>query len=43
MFFDGALKPSDGMLRPDSSRPGFGLECKWHDMEKYRVYGNVTR
>ena len=42
MFFDGALVPSGGMLRPDSTRPGFGLECKMADMEKYRVYGNTT-
>ncbi len=42
MFFEGALKPIGGMLRPDSSRPGFGLECKLPDMEKYRVYGNTT-
>lgn len=42
MFFDGAIKPSGGMLRPDSSRPGFGLECKLPDMEKYKIYGNVT-
>ena len=42
MFFDGALVPSDGMLRPDSSRPGFGLECKLPDMEKYKVYGNAA-
>ncbi len=28
MFFDGALKPREGRLRPDASRPGFGLECK---------------
>ena len=41
-FFDGALVPSGGMLRPDSRRLGFGLECKLPDMEKYRVYGNVT-
>ena len=42
MFFDGAIKPSGGMLQPDSSRPGFGLECKLPDMEKYKVYGNAT-
>lgn len=42
MFFDGALKPSGGMLRPDSSRPGFGLECKLPDMGKYKVYGKIT-
>jgi L-alanine-DL-glutamate epimerase-like enolase superfamily enzyme len=42
MFFDGALVPSGGMLRPDSMRLGFGLECKLPDMEKYKVYGNTT-
>lgn len=42
MFFEGALKPASGMLRPDSSRPGFGLECKLPDMEKYKVYGNAN-
>jgi L-alanine-DL-glutamate epimerase-like enolase superfamily enzyme len=40
MFFDGALVPSGGMLCPDSTRPGFGLECRLPDLEKYRVYGN---
>ena len=42
MFFEGALRPSGGMLHPDSARLGFGLECKWPDMEKYRVYGNAS-
>ncbi|MGH9497340.1 MAG: enolase C-terminal domain-like protein [Candidatus Sulfotelmatobacter sp.] len=42
MFFDGALVPSGGMLCPDSTRPGFGLECKLLDMEKYKVYCNAT-
>jgi len=42
MFFDGALVPSGGMLRPDAARPGFGLECKMPDMKKYRVYGNTS-
>ena len=42
MFFDGAIVPSRGMLCPDSTRPGFGFECKWPDMEKYKVYGNIT-
>ncbi|HVW11679.1 MAG TPA: enolase C-terminal domain-like protein [Bryobacteraceae bacterium] len=40
MLFDGALKPEGGMLSPDVSRPGFGLECKLPDMEKYRTYGH---
>ncbi len=42
MFFEGALKPLGGMLSPDSSRPGCGLECKLPDMKKYRVYGDVA-
>jgi L-alanine-DL-glutamate epimerase-like enolase superfamily enzyme len=42
MFFDGALVPKGGMLCPDPTRPGFGLECKLPDMEKYRVYGNTS-
>ncbi|HTX38851.1 MAG TPA: enolase C-terminal domain-like protein [Bryobacteraceae bacterium] len=42
MFFDGALVPSGGMLRPDSTRLGFGLECKVPDMEKYKVYGHAS-
>ncbi|HTT62619.1 MAG TPA: enolase C-terminal domain-like protein [Bryobacteraceae bacterium] len=41
MFFDGALVAKGGMLCPDAARPGFGLECKLLDMEKYRVYGNT--
>jgi len=41
MFFDGALKPSRGRLCPDTSRPGFGLECKLPDMKRYRVYGDI--
>jgi L-alanine-DL-glutamate epimerase-like enolase superfamily enzyme len=42
MFFDGALVPSKGRLCPDSTRPGFGLECKLPAMEKYKIYGNIT-
>ena len=42
MFFEGALRPVRGMLCTDASRPGFGLECKLPDMEKYRAYGNTT-
>ena len=37
MFFDGALEPRDGDLIPDSSRPGFGLELKRSDIEKWKV------
>jgi L-alanine-DL-glutamate epimerase-like enolase superfamily enzyme len=42
MFFEGALTPVHGLLTADSSRPGFGLECKLPDMEKYKEYGNVS-
>lgn len=42
MFFDGALVPRNGRLQPDASRPGFGLECKAIDMEKFKVYGNTA-
>lgn len=40
MFFDGALVPDGGLLKPDAARPGFGLECKRPDMERFKVYGN---
>jgi L-alanine-DL-glutamate epimerase-like enolase superfamily enzyme len=34
-FFDGALAPVDGMLRPDLSRPGMGFELKRADVRRY--------
>jgi L-alanine-DL-glutamate epimerase-like enolase superfamily enzyme len=37
MLFDGALTPVDGLLRPDRSRPGFGIELKRPDAERYAV------
>ncbi|ETZ56721.1 mandelate racemase / muconate lactonizing enzyme, C-terminal domain protein [Mycobacterium avium MAV_120709_2344] len=37
MFFDGALSPQGGVLRPDQHRPGFGLEFKHRDADRYRV------
>lgn len=42
MFFDGAIEPVKGELRPDLSRPGLGLEIKKSDVKRYRVYGNDT-
>lgn len=42
MFFEGALVPSDGELRPDSARPGFGLECKLPEMRRFQVYGDTS-
>lgn len=37
MFFDGALTPVDGALRPDPGRPGNGLEFKRQDAAKYAI------
>jgi hypothetical protein len=35
MLFDGAPRPERGMLRPDLSRPGLGLEFKRRDAERF--------
>ena len=35
MLFDGAPMPKDGMIRPDLSRPGLGLEFKRGDAEQF--------
>jgi L-alanine-DL-glutamate epimerase-like enolase superfamily enzyme len=37
MLFDGTRAPEGGVLEPDLSRPGLGLELKRADAEKYRV------
>jgi L-alanine-DL-glutamate epimerase-like enolase superfamily enzyme len=37
MLFDGAPVPVRGMLRPDLSRPGLGLELKRRDAEKHAL------
>ncbi|NTU78018.1 MAG: mandelate racemase [Chloroflexales bacterium] len=37
MLFDGTVEPADGMLRPDRSRPGMGLELKRADVAQYAV------
>ncbi|HEX6938235.1 MAG TPA: enolase C-terminal domain-like protein [Longimicrobiales bacterium] len=39
MFFDGAIEPRGGALRPDRSRPGLGLELRRPDVQRYIVYG----
>jgi L-alanine-DL-glutamate epimerase-like enolase superfamily enzyme len=35
MFFDGAITPVNGVLYPDRSRPGLGLEFKRQDAQRY--------
>src|SRR3954465_4903887 len=35
MLFDGAPRPAAGVLRPDLSRPGLGLEFKHRDARRY--------
>ena len=35
MLFDGVVEPVDGMLRPDPTRPGLGLELKRADASRY--------
>ena len=35
MLFDGAPVPRDGLIAPDFSRPGLGLEFKRQDAERY--------
>jgi len=37
IFFDGVLRPVNGALRPDRSRPGIGLTLKRQDIQRFRV------
>ncbi len=37
MFFDGFVEPRDGVMYPDLSRPGLGLELKEADAAPYAV------
>ena len=38
LAFDGCLEPeAGGVLRPDRSRPGCGLDVRWPDLEQWRV------
>lgn len=41
MLFDGAGVPTNGVLRPDPTRPGLGLEFKRKDAERFRVFGET--
>ena len=37
IFFDGVLQPVNGVLTPDRSRPGFGLEFKRKDASRFAI------
>ncbi|MBX5482702.1 MAG: mandelate racemase [Myxococcaceae bacterium] len=37
LVFDGFVEPRGGVLRPDRTRPGLGLELKRKDAERYAV------
>jgi L-alanine-DL-glutamate epimerase-like enolase superfamily enzyme len=37
MLFDGVMEAIDGVIRPDPSRSGMGLELKKQEAERYRV------
>ncbi len=38
LLFDGVQKPQGGILKPDLSRPGLGIDLKEKDAEKYKVF-----
>jgi hypothetical protein len=37
MLFEGAIEPANGMLAPDLTRPGLGLEFKRMDAAQYAI------
>jgi L-alanine-DL-glutamate epimerase-like enolase superfamily enzyme len=37
LLFDGVLEPEEGALRPDSTRPGLGIELKREEAERWAV------
>ena len=37
MLFDGVSLPEDGYLKPDLSRPGFGIEFKHKDAARFKL------
>jgi L-alanine-DL-glutamate epimerase-like enolase superfamily enzyme len=41
-IFDGAIQPVNGNLKPDLSRPGFGLDLKRPDAEKFQIFSAQT-
>lgn len=36
-LFDGVATPREGVLRPDLTRPGHGLDFKWAEAERYAI------
>jgi hypothetical protein len=40
LLVDGALTPVQGVLYPNLSRPGMGLEFKRADAARYQVWGS---
>jgi L-alanine-DL-glutamate epimerase-like enolase superfamily enzyme len=38
LLFEGAIRPHDGLLRPDDRRPGLGLQFKEKEAARYAVY-----
>lgn len=43
MIFDGAIRPVNGNLKPDTSRPGLGLELKRADAKPHLVFSTEIR
>src|SRR5699024_9867765 len=37
MLFDGFQMPEEGVMKPDLSRPGLGLEFKYEDAKEYEI------
>ena len=37
LLFDGTLDPDEGLLTPDRSRPGLGIELKQADASRWEV------
>lgn len=37
MLFEGTLDPEEGLMTPDRTRPGLGIELRRADAERYRV------
>ena len=42
LLFDGTLTPQGGRLTPDPARPGWGLDFKRADAERFVVYDGTT-